>query len=107
MKFSRSAVAVCAAFLMALSSGTAFGGEVKGPPTPVGTPNTNLNLAARFHANSVCAFSGLNDRQPGQGQVTEQTQTPADFAPGSAGHGLDGVFPIGCKGGSNPYNPPS
>jgi hypothetical protein len=107
MKFSRSAAAVCAALFMALGSGTALAGEVKGPPGSVDNPppESQYNLAARFHANSVCAFSGLNDFV--NGPTDKPTQTPADFPAGSAGHGLDGVFPIGCKGGSNPYNQPS
>jgi hypothetical protein len=106
MKFSRSAVAVCAALFMALGAGTAVAGEVKGPPTG-GTqpPPEQYNWAAINHANSICVFSGLNDYN--QGPTDKPTQTPADFPAGSAGHGLDGVFPIGCRGGSNPYNPPA
>ncbi len=72
---------------------SALAGEVKGPPTG-GDPNTNINLAATTNANSECAYSGLNDYQPGQGQVDKPTQTPADAPPGIAG--------LLCKGGSNP-----
>ena len=98
------AAGVCAAVMMGLSAGAALAGEVKGPPTG-GTAATNFNTKATDHANSVCVFSGLNDYI--NGPIVKPTQTPADFAPGSAGHGLDGVFPIGCRGGSNPDNPPS
>jgi hypothetical protein len=80
----------------ALSMSTALAGELKGPPGS-GIPNT----AAITHANSICVFSGLNDFNPEQGQVDKQTQTPADLTPGAAGHGIPGVFPDGCRGGSN------
>ena len=108
MKFSRSAVAVCAAFLMSLASGAAFAGEVKGPPAPPGVPNTNVNYASRYNANSVCAFSGLNDHNVNNGPTDTQTQTPADGPAGAPGHGIpDSPFVNGCRGFSNPYNPPS
>jgi hypothetical protein len=104
--YKRFATVVCAVALMGLSAGAAFAGEVKGPPTG-GDPNTNYNTAATSHANSACVFSGLNDFI--NGQTDKQTQTPADGPPGAAGHGLgpDSDFPIGCRGGSNPDNPPS
>ena len=98
------AAAACAVVFMVLSGGAALAGEVHGPPTG-GTPATNFNTNATDHANSACVFSGLNDYI--KGPTDEQTQTPADFAPGSAGHGLGDAFPIGCRGGSNPDNPPS
>jgi hypothetical protein len=82
----------------------ALAGEVKGPPTG-GTPATNFNTAATSHANSACVFSGLNDFI--NGQTDKQTQTPADGPPGAPGHGAGPEFPIGCRGGSNPDNPPS
>jgi len=102
--YKRFATVVCAIALMGLSAGAALAGEVKGPPTG-GAPNTNYNTAATTHANSACVFSGLNDFQ--NGQVDKQTQTPADGPPGAAGHGAGPEFPIGCRGGSNPDNPPS
>jgi hypothetical protein len=77
--------------MMAGGAGSALAGEVKGPPTG-GDPNTNYNLAATTHANSECAFSGLNDYQ--QGQKDKRTQTPADAPPGIPG--------LACRGGSNP-----
>jgi hypothetical protein len=103
MKCSLSAAAVSAALFIGLGSGGAFAGEVKGPPTG-GDPATNFNLASRFHANSVCAFSGLNDFI--NGQTDKPTQTPADGPAGAPGHGIpDTPFADGCRGGSNPYNP--
>ena len=46
------AAALCAATVAGLSAGSAFGGEITGTgkPTPI-----------REHAQSECAFSGLND----------------------------------------------
>jgi hypothetical protein len=107
MQVSRSAVATCAAVLMSLTPAAAVAGEVKGPPGSVQNPpsESQYNLAMRFHANSACAFSGLNDFI--NGQTDKQTQTPADGPPGAAGHGAGAAFPIGCRGGSNPYNPPA
>jgi hypothetical protein len=101
---TKFAAAACAAFLMGLSASVALAGEVKGPPTG-GDPATNFNTAATDHANSACVFSGLNDFI--NGQSDKQTQTPADGPPGAAGHGAGEEFPIGCRGGSNPDNPPS
>lgn len=98
------AAAVCTLLFAGLSAGAALAGEVKGPPTG-GTPATNFNTAATSHANSACVFSGLNDYI--NGQTDKQTQTPADGPPGAAGHGAGAEFPIGCRGGSNPDNPPS
>jgi len=69
---------------------------VKGPPGTIG--NTN-NTAAPAHANSACAFSGLNDYI--NGQTDSQVQTAADSwkyyglpkgAPGTLGL---------CQGGTN------
>lgn|SRR5512146_113824 len=101
---SRAAAMACVAIVAAVGSGAALAGEVKGPPTG-GTPATNFNTAATDHANSACVFSGLNDYI--NGQTDKQTQTPADGPPGAAGHGAGAEFPIGCRGGSNPDNPPS
>jgi len=59
--------------VLAAGAGAAVAGEVKGPP---GTdPNTN-RTAAPAHANSECAFSGLNDNIGGQS--VSQVQTAAD-----------------------------
>ena len=102
--YKRFATVVCAVALMGLSAGAALAGEVKGPPTG-GDPATNFNTAATSHANSACVFSGLNDFI--NGQPDKQTQTPADGPPGAAGHGAGPEFPIGCRGGSNPDNPPN
>ena len=49
---------VVAASIVVLAAGGAFAGEVKGPP---GTLNNTNETGAPTHANSACAFSGLND----------------------------------------------
>jgi hypothetical protein len=96
-------VLVAAACVFALWAGGAFAGEVKGPPTD-GDFNTN-ETAAPSHANSPCAFSGLNDYDPEdlEGQVESQVQTAADSwkyyelpkgTPGTFGHGSPGL----CRG---------
>jgi hypothetical protein len=95
---------IAAAAISGIGAGVAIAGEVKGPPTG-GAPNTNYNTNATDHANSACVFSGLNDFQ--NGQTTSQTQTPKDGPPGTPGHGGVPGFENGCRGGSNPDNPPS
>ena len=52
------AAAVCAVAVAGASAGAAFAGEVIGPPGSVGNPGTPKDMS---HANSICAFSGLND----------------------------------------------
>jgi hypothetical protein len=107
---------ISAAVLVAASASGAFAGEVKGPPgTPCGGPNqpacapngNDNRTAAPEHSNSACSFSGLNDMNPNNGPTDSITQTPKGSrgAPGhGTGPGTD--FPIGCRGGSNPENPP-
>jgi hypothetical protein len=101
---SRMATLLCVATVGALGAGAAFAGEVKGPPykgdpVPGGLPS-NIPATADGKANSLCAFSGLNDYDSLEGQTSKQTQTPADGAPGAPGHGFEvapGVF-ISCRG---------
>ena len=92
---------VVAAAIAALVGGAATGalaGEVKGPP---GTINNTNETAAPDHANSNCAYSGLNDLDQSSGQTVSHVQTAADSwkyyglpkgAPGTLGL---------CKGGTN------
>jgi hypothetical protein len=91
-------IAVSAAVLVLTGGGTAFAGEVKGPP---GTVNNTNTTGALDHANSACAASGLNDLDQEEGQTSSQTQTAADSwkfyglpkgAPGKLGL---------CKGGGS------
>jgi hypothetical protein len=75
---SMLAAAVCAVAIVAGTTGAAFAGEVKGPP---GTPGefgsgSEEDTAAPKHANSICAFSGLNDFREENGQIEVITQSP-------------------------------
>ena len=80
--------AVCAVALAGTGVGIASAGEVTGNG---GTP------AAPAHANSICAFSGLNDYITGQAVL--RTQTPRDgYLFYGTPHGIAG---IACRGGSN------
>jgi len=85
-----------------LVAGGAIAGEVKGPPGDPNNPVHNTDVtAAPGHANSACAYSGLNDFDDDGGQLVSQVQTAADSwkfyglpkgAPGKLGL---------CKGGTN------
>jgi len=66
---------IIATAALALMSGGAFAGEVKGPP---GTPNNTNETGALDHAHSACAASGLNDLDSSEGQTASQVQTAAD-----------------------------
>lgn len=68
-----------AALLVAMSAGAALGGEVTGTGEP--TPIKN------WVAKSICAFSGLNDREVGEGPVEPRVQ--------SFGQVVRSVGPIG------------
>jgi hypothetical protein len=90
-------LAALLALMLALSAGAALAGEVKGPPDA----DPKEETAAPAHANSICAYSGLNDGHPPLGQVQSYGQDvkegradPHVFNPGDV-----------CHGGSNPRNP--
>jgi hypothetical protein len=96
----RLLIAFSVAAFAAAGSGWAFAGEVKGPPNR--TDNTDFT-AAPTHANSACAYSGLNDfdSEDPIGQTESQVQTAADswkyyFLP----KGAPGTLEL-CRGGSN------
>ena len=85
-----------AAVVLCLSASATFAGEVKGPPGTIG--NTN-DTAAPAHANSVCAFSGLNDFI--NGQTVSQVQTAADsWKYYGLPKGSPGTLGL-CRGGTN------
>jgi hypothetical protein len=96
------AAAVCTAAVAGATASAAFAGEITGPPGTPGVAGSALGkpTSAPANANSICAFSGLNDMNPAQGPIDRRTQTPKDFAPGDAGHGNE-FFLMGCKGDSN------
>ena len=92
------AAAFCAA---ALAGGptAAFAGEVKGPP-PV-DPQNQHPTGAPEHANSICAFSGLNDGNPPFPENGRSQSYGQDVV-----LGLDVPNPgEACRGFSNPDNP--
>ena len=100
-------VAASVAMLVAAGAAGAFAGEVKGPP---GTLDNTNATAAPEHANSACAFSGLNDfdSEDTEGQTASQVQTAADaFKFYGLPHGVQGRgapslgIPGLCKGGTN------
>jgi hypothetical protein len=69
------AITVCTIAFVCVSPGSAFAGEVKGPP---GTVNNTNTTGALEHAHSACAASGLNDLDSEEGQNVSQVQTAAD-----------------------------
>src|ERR671934_1666828 len=98
MRTKAMLTAVCAVVVIGASAGAALAGEVQGPP---GTPNVAFSgsgnrTGAPAHAQSICAYNGLNDMNPDQGPINSIVQTPHNQgSPGDAGHGT-------CAGGTNP-----
>ena len=96
MKRSLLVVVLAVLMVMAMGASAALAGEVNGNGDPT---------AAVENANSICAFSGLNDfpddpfpddgRTQSYGQLVKKGVVPPKFFnPGDA-----------CRGGSNPHNP--
>ena len=88
---SRILVAIASAILLvSLSAGAALAGEVtgNGKDTPI----------REYRAKSICAFSGLNDREVGEGPTNTRVQnwgvTPllALGHPGDACNGHSGLL---------------
>lgn len=106
MRHKRLAAGICAAVFLGLTAGTAFAGEVKGPPAS--EPRTQEQVDANAtgapaHSNSICSFSGLNDMIVGQGPIDFHVQSPGqDVRTGETPPGIPG---LACHGGSNPRNP--
>ena len=90
------AAAVCAVAVAGLSAGSAFAGEITG----------NGKSLEPLHANSICAYSGLNDDPLGldpnngpPGRVQSWGKDVKDSV--LAGNGpLGGVPGEACRGGS-------
>ena len=104
------AVAVCTAALAGASASAAFAGEVIGPPALSPTDVPTDNVAATSHANSICVFSGLNDKpfseDPMDPGGTVQSYGFSVVSQGfKEGFGIpspgDTVEDGGCRGGSN------
>jgi hypothetical protein len=99
------ATVACTVAVAGAGAGAALAGEVKGPPgTPCSgstcVPSFN-DTAAPAHANSICAFSGLNDLNPAFGQTASIVQTAADsFKYYGLAPGVEGTLGL-CKGGTN------
>jgi hypothetical protein len=85
MRKSWLVAALCAVVFAAMSASSAFAGEVTGNGKVTG---------AVANANSICAYSGQNDRVVGEGPIDTRVQTPAEGPPGAPGKGT-------CAGGSN------
>jgi hypothetical protein len=101
------AAALCGVAVAGVGAGSAFAGEVKGPPGTPGVPNSGSGeaTAAPLNANSICSFSGLNDMVVGEGPIDFIVQSPGqDVRTGETPPGIPG---LACRGGSNPQNPPS
>jgi len=69
---------LCTLAIVGSSAVPSLAGEVKGPP---GTPGvlgsgSEEDTKAPSHANSICAFSGLNDFRAENGQIEVITQSP-------------------------------
>jgi hypothetical protein len=98
------ATTICTVALFGVYASAALAGEVKGPP---GTQDNVNETGAPAHANSNCAFSGLNDLDSVEGQTVSQVQTAADsWKYYGLPHGAPGKLGL-CKGGTNEENPPS
>ena len=80
-KKSMLATLLCVFALAGTGAGAAFGGEITGNGKPTAVESGV--------ANSLCAFNGLNDLNPEQGQTTSRVQTPKDGPfPGAAAFGF-------------------
>ena len=95
------AAALCGVAVAGVGAGSAFAGEVKGPPGTPDVPNSGSGktpTGAPAHANSICAFSGLNDMVPGEGPIDFIVQSPGQDVRNGGPPGIPGVA---CRGGSN------
>ena len=109
MRKSTSLAAVlCAATVAAVGAGSAFGGEIRGPGSPTGVlaSSNPTRTAAPAHANSICAFSGLNhlhldaNGNPLPGELLIRTQSYGQLVAA----GLKDEFPspgVACNGSTS------
>jgi hypothetical protein len=95
-RFNRLALAASAAALaVALGAGSAFAGEITG----------NGKTLEPLHANSICAYSGQNDKTLGEGSTTARVQSYGQVVQGLVHSGgsassLRGIPGTACRGGS-------
>jgi len=104
-KRSLIAAAVCAVAITGAGASGALAGEVKGPPGIPGEfgSGSEEDTAAPEHANSLCAFSGLNDFREENGQIERITQNNGtELGLGNVSPGAPGKE---CRGFSNFENP--
>ena len=92
---------LAAGALFLVGGGTAFAGEVTGPPGPDGFATGKPTPIASYVMHSICAFSGLNAFHPGKegvypghtqnyGQLVKIGQKDANPSPGDACNGHTG-----------------
>jgi hypothetical protein len=100
-KRSMLVAAVCALAVVGSGASAAFAGEVVGPPGKPGVigSGSEKNTAAPTHANSICAFSGLNDFRAENGQIVFHVQSPGQEH--RLGFTPPGVPGEACGPGSN------
>jgi hypothetical protein len=79
-----------AAIALSLTAGAAMAGEITG----------NGKSLEPLHANSICAYSGLNDKTAGQGPVDERVQSYGWVVRSVGGGVLGGIPGTACRGGS-------
>jgi hypothetical protein len=79
-----------AAVALSLTAGAAMAGEITG----------NGKSLEPLHANSICAYSGLNDKTAGEGPVNERVQSYGWVVRSVGGGVLGGVPGTACRGGS-------
>ena len=102
VKRSILATAACTVAVVGAGTGAAFAGEVKGPPGRVGVigSGSEEDTGAPAHANSICAFSGLNDFRAENGQIIFHVQSPGQEH--RLGFTPPGVPGKACGPGTNP-----
>jgi hypothetical protein len=108
MRLKLFVAVVSSAAMVAFAATSAFGGEIRGPGSPTGVPASSkpTPTAAPTHANSICAFSGLNhlhldaNGNPLPGELLVRTQSYGQLVAA----GLKSDFPspgAACNGSTS------
>ncbi|NMM24216.1 MAG: hypothetical protein HHJ11_12080 [Phycicoccus sp.] len=105
---TRVAVALCVPLLTIAGAGTAFAGEISGPPGADGYGTGALTPIAGYVANSICAFSGLQRFHEGKPETVwppvqsygmfvrlGEKDNPYLLSPGDACNGHTGELAVG------------